>query len=70
MLLVDALEVLGAKVIKHDPLVAGSEEIVDCDVAILAVAHDVIDKSTLMKCAPYVFDCTGTISNLPGVTGL
>ena len=69
LLLVDALEVLGAKVIKHDPLVAGSEEIVDCDVAILAVAHDVIDKSALMKCAPYVFDCTGTISNLPGVTG-
>ena len=34
----------------------------DCDVAILAVAHDVIDKEALKKCAPYVFDCTGTMT--------
>ena len=70
LLLTDALEVLGAEVIKHDPLIAGTSEIVSADVAILAVAHDVIDKEALMKCAPYVFDCTGTISNLAGVNGL
>ena len=40
-LLIDALEVLGAQVIKHDPLIAGTDAITDCDVAILAVAHDV-----------------------------
>ncbi len=67
LLLIDALEVLGAEVIKHDPLIAGTSGIEDCDVAILAVAHDVIDKEALKKCAPYVFDCTGT---MPGVHGL
>lgn len=67
LLLIDALEVLGAQVIKHDPLVAGTDAITDCDVAILAVAHDVIDKEALKKCAPYVFDCTGTMT---GVNGL
>jgi UDP-N-acetyl-D-glucosamine dehydrogenase len=70
LLLIDALEVLGAEVIKHDPLIEGTSAIVNADVAILAVAHDVIDKEALIKCAPYVFDCTGTISNLPGVNGL
>ena len=66
-LLIDALEVLGAQVVKHDPLISGTDAIVDCDVAILAVAHDVIDKEALKKCASYVFDCTGTMS---GVNGL
>jgi UDP-N-acetyl-D-glucosamine dehydrogenase len=70
LLLIDALVVLGAQVIKHDPLVAATEPISDCDVAILAVAHDVIDKQALKKCAPYVFDCTGTMANVPGVQGL
>jgi UDP-N-acetyl-D-glucosamine dehydrogenase len=67
LLLVDALEVLGAEVIKHDPLVAGTSGIVDCDVAILAVAHDAIDKDALKKCAPYVFDCTGTMKDVNGL---
>lgn len=67
LLLIDALEVLGAEVIKHDPLVAGTSEIVSADVAILAVAHDVIDKDVLKKCAPYVFDCTGTLSGVQGL---
>jgi UDP-N-acetyl-D-glucosamine dehydrogenase len=67
LLLIDALEVLGADVIKHDPLVAGTSGIVDCDVAILAVAHDAIDKEALKKCAPYVFDCTGTMKDVNGL---
>ena len=67
MLLIDALEVLGAEVIKHDPLIAGTSQLVDSDVAILAVAHDAIDKEALRASAPYVFDCTGT---MPGVNGL
>ena len=67
LLLIDVLEVLGAQVIKHDPLVAGSSAITNCDVAILAVAHDVIDKEALRNCAPYVFDCTGTMNGVPGL---
>lgn len=67
LLLIDALEVLGAEVTKHDPLVAETSEIVSADVAILAVAHDAIDKDALKASAPYVFDCTGT---MPGVNGL
>ena len=67
LLLIDALEVLGAQVIKHDPLVAGTSAITNCDVAILAVAHDVIDKEALKNCAPYVFDCTGTMNGVPGL---
>jgi UDP-N-acetyl-D-glucosamine dehydrogenase len=67
LLLVDALEVLGAAVVKHDPLVAGTSGIVNCDVAILAVAHVAIDKDALKKCAPYVFDCTGTMKDVNGL---
>ena len=67
LLLIDALEVLGAEVFTHDPLVANTSEIVDCDVAILAVAHDAIDKDALKKCAPYVFDCTGTMKDVNGL---
>ncbi len=70
LLLIDALEVLGAEVIKHDPLIVGTSEIANCDVAILAVAHDAIDKEMLKNCAPYIFDCTGTMKNQPGVNGL
>ena len=70
LLLIDALEVLGAEVIKHDPLIAGTSGIVNCEVAILAVAHDAIDKEALKNCAPYVFDCTGVMKNEPGVNGL
>lgn len=67
LLLIDALEVLGAKVIKHDPLIPGLAPISKCDVAILAVAHEAIDKEALKNSAPYIFDCTGT---LPEVHGL
>ena len=67
LLLIDALEVLGAEVFTHDPLVANTSEIVDCDVAILAVAHDAIDQYALRKSAPYVFDCTGTMKDVNGL---
>ena len=72
LLLIDALKVLGADVRWHDPLVAiyqgeQSSEISKHDVAILAVAHDDIDKEKLKASANYLFDCTGTI---PGTHGL
>jgi UDP-N-acetyl-D-glucosamine dehydrogenase len=73
-LLIDALDVLGAEIFWHDPLIAGYQERsrVDLlndifDVAILAVAHDAIDKDALKKCAPYVFDCTGTMKDVSGL---
>lgn len=67
LLLIDALEVLGADVIKHDPLVANTSPIVTCDVAILAVAHNSINKEALINSAPYIFDCTGTLTNVEGL---
>lgn len=72
LLLIDALEVLGADVTWHDPLVGrykgkSSSPISASDVAILAVAHDAIDKEALRNCAPYIFDCTGTIPKAHGL---
>jgi UDP-N-acetyl-D-glucosamine dehydrogenase len=74
LLLIDALDVLGAEIYWHDPLVSGFQERsrVDLlsdkfDVAILAVAHDAIDKDALKKCAPYVFDCTGNMKDVNGL---
>lgn len=66
-LLIDALEVLGAEVIKHDPLIAGTSSIVKSDVAILAVAHDAIDNEALKNSAPYIFDCTGSMPEAHGL---
>ena len=83
ILLIDALVALGADIYWHDPLVKAQSlikapkalaatEILDLskdqfDVAILAVAHEVINKEALKNSAPYIFDCTGT---LPGINGL
>ena len=72
LLLIDALKVLGADVSWHDPLVGShkgeqSAEIGNHDVAILAVAHDVIDKEKLKASANYLFDCTGTIADANGL---
>jgi UDP-N-acetyl-D-glucosamine dehydrogenase len=83
LLLMDALVALGAEIYWHDPLVKAQNlakvtnasvatEISDLskehfDVAILAVAHEAINKEALKNSAPYIFDCTGT---LPGVNGL
>ena len=72
LLLIDALKVLGADVRWHDPLVGShqgekSAEIGSHDVAILAVAHDAIDKEKLKTSANYLFDCTGTIADAIGL---
>ena len=73
-MLIDALDVLGAEIYWYDPLVVSIPEYSKVeslndkfDVAILAVAHDVIDKESLRSCAPYVFDCTGTMSGVHGL---
>lgn len=73
LLLIDALETLGAVVSWHDPLVSSfnnqkSVHITDgFDVAVLATAHEVIDKEALLNCAEYVFDCTGSMPEAQGL---
>ena len=70
--LIDGLRKKGAKVKWHDDIVKKwrgekSAEIDNHDVAILAVAHDVIDKEKLKSSANYLFDCTGTIAGANGL---
>jgi UDP-N-acetyl-D-glucosamine dehydrogenase len=83
LLLMDALVALGAEIYWHDPLVKAQNlakmpnvlvatEISDFskehfEVAILAVAHEAINKEALKNSATYIFDCTGT---LPGANGI
>lgn len=73
LLLIDALNTLGAKVSWHDPLVGTYEQTKSVhisdgfDVAVLATAHDVIDKEALLNCAEYVFDCTGSMPEAHGL---
>ena len=74
LLLIDALKVLGANVHWYDPLVNSFDGAPEADltsnafdIAIFAVAHEVIDKSALQSCASYVFDCTGTMSGVAGL---
>jgi len=77
ILLIDALVALGADIYWHDPLIKSPKELPAVaksdllsekfDVAVLAVAHDAIDKDNLKNCASYIFDCTGTMQ---GVNGL
>lgn len=67
-ILIEELEKEGAKISWHDPLVQswlGSEsiEIRDeiFDVTIVAVLHDIMDKSKIATTSKYLFDCTGKI---------
>jgi UDP-N-acetyl-D-glucosamine dehydrogenase len=69
-ILIEELEKEGAKISWHDPLVQswlGSEtvELEDqiFDVTIVAVLHDVMDKSKIATTSKYLFDCTG---KMPG----
>jgi UDP-N-acetyl-D-glucosamine dehydrogenase len=70
LLLIDALEALGALIVTHDPLVEGTSPISNCDIAVLAVAHDAIDKQALIASAPMVFDCTGSLPKQAKIVGL
>ena len=69
-ILIEELEKEGAKISWHDPLVQnwlGSEtvELEDqiFDITIVAVLHDVMDKSKIATTSKYLFDCTG---KMPG----
>jgi UDP-N-acetyl-D-glucosamine dehydrogenase len=69
-ILIEELEKEGAKISWHDPLVSnwrGSDSVElsgeTYDVTIVAVLHDVMEKSKIASTSKYLFDCTG---KMPG----
>lgn len=68
-ILIEELEKEGAIVSWHDPLVkswkkSNSIDLVDnsFDITVVAMLHDSMDESKILKSANYVFDCTGKTS--------
>jgi UDP-N-acetyl-D-glucosamine dehydrogenase len=71
-LVISELEKLGADVSWHDPVVGtwngqSSCELKGFDVAIVVTKHDVVSEADIKACAPYVFDCTGSIKGVAGL---
>jgi UDP-N-acetyl-D-glucosamine dehydrogenase len=71
-IVIDELQKLGAEVSWHDPVVGtwnGHEscELKGFDVAIVVTKHDVVSEAAIKACAPYVFDCTGSIKGVAGL---
>jgi len=69
-ILIEELEKDGVKISWHDPLVSnwkGSDSVElsgeNYDVTIVAVLHDIMDKSKIASTSKYLFDCTG---KMPG----
>ena len=68
-LVMSELVKLGADVSWHDPVVGTwnaqeSCELKGFDVAIVVTKHDVVSEAAIKACAPYVFDCTGSIKGV------
>jgi len=71
-LVISELQKLGAEVTWHDPVVGtwngqSSSELKGFDVAIVVTKHDVVSEADIKACAPYVFDCTGSIKGVAGL---
>jgi UDP-N-acetyl-D-glucosamine dehydrogenase len=71
-LVISELQKLGADVSWHDPVVGtwngqSSCELKGFDVAIVVTKHDVVSEADIKACAPYVFDCTGSIKGVAGL---
>jgi UDP-N-acetyl-D-glucosamine dehydrogenase len=71
-LVIEELMKLGAEVSWHDPVVKNwngqtSCELKGFDVGIVITKHDVVNETHVKACAPYVFDCTGTIKGVAGL---
>jgi UDP-N-acetyl-D-glucosamine dehydrogenase len=71
-LVISELQKLGADVSWHDPVVGmwngqSSAELKGFDVAIVVTKHDVVSDTDIRACAPYVFDCTGSIKGVAGL---
>jgi UDP-N-acetyl-D-glucosamine dehydrogenase len=72
VLVIDELKKQGAEVSWHDPIVGtwngqSSADLKGFDVAIVVTKHDVISEAGIKACAPYVFDCTGSIKGVAGL---
>jgi len=66
VLLINALEKLGAVVTWNDPLVGSwhgkdSVALSGADIAVVVTKHDVVSAAEILKSAPYVFDTTGKV---------
>jgi UDP-N-acetyl-D-glucosamine dehydrogenase len=71
-LVISELQKLGAEVTWHDPVVGTwngqrSADLKGFDVAIVVTKHDVVSEADIKACAPYVFDCTGSIKGVAGL---
>jgi UDP-N-acetyl-D-glucosamine dehydrogenase len=71
-LVISELQKLGADVSWHDPVVGtwngqSSCELKGFDVAIVVTKHDFVSEAVIKACAPYVFDCTGSIKGVAGL---
>lgn len=71
-LVISELQKLGAEVSWHDPVVKtwnsqNSSDLKGFDIAIVVTKHDVVSEADIKACAPYVFDCTGSIQGVAGL---
>lgn len=71
-LVISELQKSGAAVSWHDPVVGtwngqSSSDLKGFDVAIVVTKHDVVSEADVKACAPYVFDCTGSIKGVAGL---
>jgi UDP-N-acetyl-D-glucosamine dehydrogenase len=71
-LVIGELKVQGAEVTWHDPLVkswqgGNSTDLGGSEIAIVVTLHDVMEKSEVIKSAPYVFDTTGKLTGVKGL---
>jgi UDP-N-acetyl-D-glucosamine dehydrogenase len=71
-LVISELQKLGADVSWHDPVVGTWNGQISCelkgfDVAIVVTKHDVVSEADIKACAPYIFDCTGSIKGVAGL---
>jgi UDP-N-acetyl-D-glucosamine dehydrogenase len=71
-IVISELQKLGAEVSWHDSVVKNWNGQNSCnlkgfDVAIVVTKHNVINEADIKACAPFVFDCTGTIKGVAGL---
>jgi UDP-N-acetyl-D-glucosamine dehydrogenase len=71
-LVISELQKLGADVSWHDLVVGtwngqGSSDLKGFDVAIVVTKHQAVSEAHIKACAPYVFDCTGSIKGVAGL---
>jgi UDP-N-acetyl-D-glucosamine dehydrogenase len=71
-LVISELQKLGVDVSWHDPVVGtwngqSSCDLKGFDAAIVVTKHDVVSEAEIKACAPYIFDCTGSIKGVAGL---